>query len=210
MLGGMSSAPLAVPRGRGESRHDRDHVVVLDGVSWDTYQALVAARGDGSVPRLCYLDGTLELMSPGFPHENDKKRLARLFERWAEEQGHFLEGHGSWTVRKKRKKGGAEADECYTLGKRGRRRPARPDIAIEVVYTSGGIDKLEVWRRLDVPEVWLWSGGTLHIHVLGPDGYESRARSALVPELDPQLLVDCMAAPSQTEAIQQLLARLRG
>jgi hypothetical protein len=31
--------------------------------------------------------------------------------------------------------------------------PQVPDIAIEVVWTSGGIDKLEVYRGLDVPEV---------------------------------------------------------
>ena len=31
-----------------------------------------------------------------------------------------------------------------------------PDIAIEVVVTSGLVDKMAVYAGLGVPEVWLW------------------------------------------------------
>lgn len=75
-----------------------DHFVCLRGVSFREYEALLEMRGDRSVPRVTYLEGVLELMSPSRYHENDKKRFARLLEAWAEEMGIEIEGVGSWTL----------------------------------------------------------------------------------------------------------------
>jgi Uma2 family endonuclease len=189
---------------------EEDHFVIMEGISWSVYEELLEARGDSSVPRMTYLDGTLELMAPGHPHESSKTSFARVVERWAEENEIFFEGVGSWTIRKKKKKGGAEADECYFVDRREHERQVRPDIAIEIVYSSGGIDKLEVWRRLVVPEVWIWRKGRLEFHVMKSDGhYELHRRSRLLRALDPALIEECMAQPTQGEAIALLLARLR-
>jgi Uma2 family endonuclease len=186
-----------------------DHFVVMDGISWATYEDLLAARGDSSVPRMTYLDGTLELMSPGYAHESSKTSLARVVERWAEVVGIFFEGVGSWTIRKKKKKGGAEPDECYFVDRRQYKRQVRPDIAIEMVYNSGGVDKLEVSRRLGVPEVWIWRNGRIEFHVRGAKGYQLKPRSKLLPQLDPALIEACMSRPTQSEAIAWLLERMR-
>ena len=59
---------------------------------------------------------------------------------------------GSTTFRKQAKIGGVEPDESYCLGIE----KEVPDFAIEVVVTSGGIDKLEVYKRLGVTEVWFF------------------------------------------------------
>jgi Uma2 family endonuclease len=56
---------------------------------------------------------------------------------------------GSTTFRKQAKKGEVEPDESYSLGTE----KEVPDLAIEVVVTSGGIDKLEVYKRLGVTEM---------------------------------------------------------
>ena len=54
---------------------------------------------------------------------------------------------GSWTLKSKKHKRGAEPDECYIFGKK---KTNRPDLAIEVEWSSGGIDKLDVYRKLGV------------------------------------------------------------
>src|SRR5207247_1067652 len=136
---------------------DADQRVRFHGVSWEAYESLLAMRGESSAVRITYLRGEVEIMAPGKAHERDKKKLARLVEAWAEENGVLFEGFGSWTLKKREAERGAEADECYVVG-----RPDSdesidvPDIAIEVVQTSGGIDKLEVYRGLGVREVWFW------------------------------------------------------
>src|SRR5262245_44322742 len=96
---------------------DADQRVRLHGLSWDDYEALLAMRGESSAVRITYLEGEVELMSPGRPHETDKKRLGRLLEAWAEENGTVLEGFGSWTLKRREAERGAEADECYVIGR---------------------------------------------------------------------------------------------
>lgn len=118
-----------------------DQIVVLRNVPWEQYDALCRASEDSAGPRMAYLDGDLEIVSPGIPHEGNKKLLARLLEAYGEETGLSLNGLGSTTFRRKAKKAGVEPDECYSIGPIGK----LPDFAIEVVHTSGGIDKLEVY-----------------------------------------------------------------
>lgn len=186
-----------------------DQRVYLHRVSWEDYEALLRARGESSAVRITYLEGTVELMAPSRYHERDKKRLARLLEVWAEERGVELEGYGSWTVKSEEDERGAEADECYVVGPHDPDAIEHPDIAIEVVWTSGGIDKLEVWRLLGAREVWFWENGALSFHALRGDVYEEVPRSEILPELDPALLVEQMGARSQSDAIRGLRAALR-
>jgi Uma2 family endonuclease len=207
----MSAArPLAVP----PDPDSTDHFVYLQG-RWEDYERLLTMRGESSVPRITYLEGLIELMSPSRYHELDKKRFARLLEAWAEEAGVDLEGYGSWTLKKKRAKRGAEADECYTVNRRAVGERDRPDIAIEVIWTSGGIDKLEVYRKLGVREVWYYERGTLRFFALrGERGHEDYAeiqRSEFLPQLPLELLLAGMqdSTQSQTAAVRALRQTLR-
>jgi Uma2 family endonuclease len=119
-------------------------------------------------------------MSPARNHEDYKKLTARLLEAYAEEMDLDLRGFGNTTFRRKAKKRGLEPDECYSLGPMGK----RPDIAVEVVVSRWLVDKLDVYRGLAVPEVWLWKDGRMEIHRLTAQGYEQRERSEVLPDLD--------------------------
>src|SRR3954463_14299693 len=147
-----------------------DKIVVLRGVSWSDYQRMLEVRGEKAVPRLAYLDGELEIMTPSRPHESIKSRIGRLVEVWCLEHGIEFSPYGSWTLESKPKEAGVEADECYVFGVEPE--PARPDLAIEVVWTSGGIKKLEIYKRLGVAEVWFWKRGRITVHVLVGGEYQ--------------------------------------
>ena len=182
-----------------------DQAVYLWNVTWSEYERIAATRGESSVPRLTYFDGVLELVSPGRPHESDKTKLARLFEAYVDHLGIRAEGIGSWTVQDEDEETGAEADECYVLRKRVPADIKCPELVIEVVYHSGGLNKLEVWHALGAKEVWLWTlKNKLQIFVRKPDKFVSATRSKLVPRVDPKLLVRCMAKPDQTSAVRAL------
>ncbi|HEX7704323.1 MAG TPA: Uma2 family endonuclease, partial [Kofleriaceae bacterium] len=81
-----------------------------------------------------------------------------------------------------------------------------PDLAIEVVWTSGGLDKLEVYRRLGVGEVWHWKDDRLTVHVLGANGYELHDRSHCLPDIDLELLVSLLDLPTLNEAVERTQA----
>jgi Uma2 family endonuclease len=184
-----------------------DQVIVLRGIPFEQYEALCDAREKATV-RMAYLDGDLEIMSPSRSHEAWKTLLARLIEAYAEERGLRLAGFGSETYRKETKQAGLEADESYCVGEE---KPF-PDLALEVVLTSGGVDRLEIYRRLGVPEVWYLSRKGITVFRLAERRYEVRTRSTLFPELDLQDLwrITTETPPiEQTEAVRSFRRSLR-
>ena len=185
-----------------------DQRIRLHGISWQGYEALLAMRGDQVGTRVAYWAGELELMSPSINHELLKKMLARLLEAYAEERGLELNGYGSWTIKLAEARCGVEPDECYTVGLRDSL-PERPDIAIEIVWTAGGIDKLGIYQALGVPEVWFWQKGGLRFFLLEDAGYVPSTRSRLWPDLDPALITHCINEASQTQAVRILRTMLR-
>ncbi len=180
---------------------DYDQCVVLRDVTWAEYEAHAAARGEGAVPRLTYDRGVLEIMSPSKSHEHIKKTLARLLELWALETKTTLEGYGSWTIKNPDVERGLEPDECYVCGDHDAQ---RPDLAIEVVWTSRLLDKLAVYAALGIPEVWVWENDALAVHVLRDQRYERAARSALLPAVDLPLLARLGSYQSSTRAVAEL------
>ncbi|NUQ75517.1 MAG: Uma2 family endonuclease [Polyangiaceae bacterium] len=185
---------------------DRDERFVIYGVSWPAYVAIRNALDDHAGLHLTYLEGTLELMSPSNAHEEYKTIIARLVEAYAEEMDLDLNGFGSMTVRKRAKKRGLEPDECYSLGQPGK----VPDIAIEVVLTSGVVNKMTVYEGLGVPEVWVWEAGAFKILRLTERGYEPRRRSEVLPDLDFQFLASFVeTGGSQTPRIKAFRRAIR-
>jgi Uma2 family endonuclease len=186
----------------------RDQVVVLRGIPWEQYVAISRARGRARQPLLAYLDGELEIVTVSFRHEFVKKLTARLVEAFAEETGVALNGFGNATLREKAKKAGAEPDEWYAIGQK----KSGPDLVIEIVHTSGGIDKLEVYRRLAAQEVWFWIDGRFWLYHRTNGAFREIARSALLPQLDLERLERIIASTSeseQTEAVRAYRQSLR-
>ena len=189
------------------ARRTEDQRVTFNDVSWADFELILQIRGDRGGVRVTYLNGVLELMTPSVDHEGIKKTLARLLEAYAEEKGLPFNGFGSWTLKNARRARALEPDECYslTLG-----RPTSPDLAIEVVWTSGGIDRLDVYRGLGVREVWFWREGAIEVSVLVGDEYQRRERSELLPDLDLAGLARYIDPENQTDAVSRYRQALRG
>ena len=186
-----------------------DQRVTLYDVTWSHFELILQIRGDHSGVRLTYLNGMLEMTSPSVDHEGIKKTSARLIEAYTEEKGIPFNGFGSWTLKNPGRARALEPDECYSLSVG---RPTKPDLAIEVIWTSGGIDKLEVYRGLGVSEVWFWREGVIEVYRLQGERYERREQSALLPDLDLAELTRHIDAENQTESVKryrQALQRAR-
>ena len=185
-----------------------DQRVVAYGVPWSHYEVQLALRGEKAVPRIAYLEGALELMSPSREHERIKEYLGDLIKAYASERGIELSGYGSWTLKSAPRESGLEPDACYIVGDDPESKPL-PDLAIEVVLTSGGLDKLEVYRRLGIGEVWFWQAGRIDVHVLREGRYAQTEQSALFPGLDLELVRSLLDQPTPSRAVRVLRERLR-
>jgi Uma2 family endonuclease len=183
-----------------------DHRVLLRGIPWEQYEELLRLRGDEPAPRMTYLRGELEIMAPSRDHEKIKTLWARLLEAYAEEAGIELVGFGSWTVRSAPKERGLEPDECYIIGVR---EVTAPDLALEVVWTSGLLDKMAVYSGLGVREVWVWRDDRIEVNVLRGTEYARVSRSEIVPAIDLDLLAGYLRRSDQTSAVREYRAHVR-
>lgn len=165
--------------------------IVMRGISWQTYEKLLQERGERAVPRMCYSQGSLEMMSPSREHELYRRLLGRMIDEWTVANEIEIASAGAMTLKQERRQKGAEADECFYIrnerAMRGRRKidlnvDPPPDLAIEIDISSSSIDKLEVYAALGVRELWLFNGETLAAYELQADGrYQAIEESAVLP-----------------------------
>ncbi|MCP6762833.1 MAG: Uma2 family endonuclease [Fischerella sp. CENA71] len=187
---------------------DPEERFITSNVSWEVYEALLVKLEDNSHYRVTYLDGILEIVSPSIRHENIKKRLAILIERYLYQKRIRFSPMGSSTIKKQFKQAGVEPDECYSIGEK----KNIPDLAVEVIVTSGSIDKLKIYQRLGVTEVWFWESNRLKLYHLREEtpsefletyGYEKIKRSELLPELNIDRLEECTLISDEIQAIDE-------
>ena len=183
-----------------------DKIVVLRGLRWSDYQRMLEVRGDAAVPRLAYLNGELEIMTPSRPHESIKSRIGRLVEVWCLEKGVEFSPCGSWTLEKKAAERGLEPDECYVVGQVAE--PERPDLAIEVVWTAGGLKKLDIYASLGVPVIWFWRRGRITVHLLDVEAYHEAPSSRALPGIDLAQLAGFLDRPTASQGIREYRAAL--
>lgn len=201
----MLSTPASIPA--GEFVPTADQRLVIYNVSWAHFEVHLALRGEASVPRIAYLDGALELVRPSKDHERIKSLFGCLVEAYAFERGTEFSPYGGWTLKHVPKQAGAEPDECYIIGTD--QSKERPDLAIEVIWTTGGLDKLEIYRRLGVGEVWFWQDGRIHVHLLNDDRYGAADRSRVFPGLDLAMLCSFLDRPTAFQAVNAFRDALR-
>jgi len=181
-----------------------DSCLILRGVSWSQVESLeVAFESVGGI-KFAYLDGILEIMTVSPEHEETKGTIRALLEAYLREKGIRFYIKGGPTLGSKELGARKEPDESYNL----QSKKAIPDLAIEVVFTSGGIDKLQLYKRLGIPEVWFWEDGVLSIYYLREE-YEKVDRSELLPELDIALLVRYVSYFDQYDAVTEFIKALR-
>ena len=184
--------------------HDSEERYTITAVSWQQYETLLDRLQDSPWYRVTYLEGVLEIMAPSRKHDRNKTSIGMLLEAYFQETRTRFYGLGSTTFRKLAGESGTEPDECYCLGNE----KEFPDLAIEVIVTSGNIDKLVVYARLGVREIWFWQQGKFQVHCLRNSDYEQTDRSELLPKLDLTLLASYVEHPEPLDAVLEFRARL--
>ena len=167
--------------------------VVLNNVSWETYERLLEDHLNCSAPRFTYDQGVLEIMSPSAEHEWYNQLISDLVKLLARELRIDLLSLGSTTFRRASAKRGFEPDSCFYVSHirevRGKRRvdmavdPA-PDIVVEVAVTQPSLSKFPVCAELAVPEIWTYDGNRLVMYQLQGPEYVAIASSRVLPGLD--------------------------
>ncbi len=198
-----------------------EKLVTLNDVSWEQFKGIEAQLQDNRNVRLSYLSGILEIMAPiGEKHEEVKSTLGLLLEAYMKVLGIRFYKRGGFTLEEPGYASGTP-DESYSIGTK----RDVPDIVIEVIVTSGTINRTELYKPKKVPEVWFWKSNEIKIfrftewfwksneikifRFTEGSEYQEVNRSGFFPDLDPALLLHYIAMPDQYDAVVEFEQAIR-
>jgi Uma2 family endonuclease len=177
-----------------------DQRSIYQGITWEQFKLIEQGFSQSPGVRLFYCRGLLEIMTVSPEHEIFSRLIGFLIQTFLTELDVSFEPTGAMT-QEKPGEASVQADESYCLG----RLKSPADLAIEVVFTSGTIGKLDRYQALGVPEVWFWEDGVFSFYHLREAGYERIDRSELphLESLDLTLLSRCvlLAQTSKSQAV---------
>ncbi|MGI0481886.1 Uma2 family endonuclease [Geminocystis sp. CENA526] len=181
-----------------------NNLLVIPEITWTQLETIEASFQDLKGVRFSYLDGYLQIMNLSLEHEETKRIIGTLLEAYMRKKGIRFYMKGSATIGSHNIGGKKEPDESYNIHSK----KDIPDLVIEIVVSSGGINTLELYRRIGVPEVWFWEDGLLKIYSL-QESYILSEKSLLLPDLDINNLIKYATYYDQYDAVTNFLETIK-
>jgi Uma2 family endonuclease len=190
--------------------------LLLEDVSWQQFESILAELGEHRAARLSYSDGFLEIMVPLPEHEKAKEIIGDLVKILLEARQIAFESLGSTTLKNERMTQAVEPDACFYIQNQaaviGKNRldmsiDPPPDLAIEIDLTSR--THLENYQILGVPELWRYVKQGLQINVLQGGKYVESDFSPTFPDIPIIELVNQYVQQSQVSGRTQAIQALR-
>ncbi|MBW4619906.1 MAG: Uma2 family endonuclease [Cyanosarcina radialis HA8281-LM2] len=194
--------------------------VLLTGVSWETFKALMADLGEDRACRIAYDGGLLEIRMPLEEHEEPKGLIESFIETIADELEIEVRKLGALTLKREDLTRAIEPDTCFYIQNEARVRGKKinlpndppPDLVLESDYTNSSLNKFTIYASLGVPELWRYRRKTLEVYQLLEGNYELSDRSLAFPFL-PVVEVPNFIEQSQNigqrSAVRSFRARIR-
>ena len=177
--------------------------LLLDDVTWQEFEEILAELGEHRAARVAYDNGTLEIMTPLSEHESSKVMIGDFIKALLEELDIEFYPLGSTTFKNQLMKQGIEPDDCFYIKHEAAVRnkdrldlsvDPPPDLALEIDITSR--THPEIYAALGVGELWRFEKGELQINILENQQYVQVATSPTFPDLPlreviPEYLLRC-------------------
>lgn len=191
--------------------------LILNEISWEEYEELLADLSDSSGVRVSYNNGRLEIMSPSSMHEMYKEMLLHIASIVAYEFDKVFESRGSTTFKKEPFAQGAEPDTCFyvqnasqIIGKRqiNLEIDPPPDVIVEIDVSHESRGKFNFYAALGVPEIWRYDEQRAQIYHLIEGSYVESPNSLAFSVLTAEALT-IFLEQSKTEGQSAALKSFR-
>ncbi|MEG4115420.1 MULTISPECIES: Uma2 family endonuclease [unclassified Microcoleus] len=151
-------------------------VVTIPNITWLEFESILQELGEKRRTRIAYSKSTLEIMVPLPEHERPKDLISDIVKILLKSAGRRYEPFGSTTF-KREGAAGVEPDACFYILNYQRMINRRrllpddppPDLAIETDVTSK--TKIDAYKIIGVPEIWVYDSGRLRIYLLQDGEY---------------------------------------
>jgi len=195
----MQTAQESVlPMTQPVSQPEMGNRLILHGVSWATYESLLADFQDSHAAHFAYDRGTLEIIvAPSAKHEESNRTLSLFVDLITGEWDIEVRRLGSTTFTREDLSKGFEPDSCFYIQNVERIRDKEeievavdppPDLVIEIDITSPSLNKFPIYAAVGVPEVWRYQGGRVQIFQRTGEQYIAVEQSTVLPPLTSLIL----------------------
>jgi Uma2 family endonuclease len=186
---------------------DPDTVISFE-INHGSLLRFLETRAEGG-PRLKCVEGSVTLVSPGFPHEDAGVRVSFLIMTICLELGIKIKSLRSttWTLPLGAEDTAYEADAAYHIQSQGLDRKGQaPDLAVEVVVSHPASKALRAGALLKIPELWVLDIPKhrltfYHLAVRGKHkgAYRPQARSRAFPFLTSAEILERLDDPESED-----------
>lgn len=159
----------------------QDQTFSLAGMSWEDYTKFNSEEYLGY--RVSYFKGVITLVSPSKNHERIAQTIAILVCAYCRKFNLPYFPMGSTRLENK-PLAGKEPDVSFAFNID----KDIPDLAIEVIFSSGSLDELDKYQTIGVKEVWFWRNNKITFYQLQTQGYIEIDRSIFLPSLTSEIL----------------------
>jgi Uma2 family endonuclease len=190
--------------------------LLLEEVSWQQFETILAELGEHRAARLSYSNGRLEIRVPLPEHEKAKEIIGDMVKILLSDRGIHYESLGSTTLKNERMTQAVEPDACFYIQNQaaviGKNRlemsvDPPPDLVIEIDLTSR--TQLDNYRILGVPELWRYRRQELQIDVLRGEQYIESDSSPTFPGIPIIDLVNRYVRQSKISGSSQAIQSFR-
>ncbi|MGH9673176.1 MAG: Uma2 family endonuclease [Bryobacteraceae bacterium] len=166
--------------------------VLLENVSWETFERLLAENVNKPGTRFAYDEGMLEIMVVHSGHESPNRLLAKLAESVALETGRDCWPVGSTTLLRSDLQKAFEPDSAYYFehaetvqgdDKIDMAVDPPPELIIEVDISRSSLNRFPIYAGIGIAEVWRFDGSRVRIYRLEGGHYAEVNESRALPPL---------------------------
>ncbi len=159
----------------------QDQTLSLGGMSWEDYERFNSEEYLSY--RISYFNGVITLVSPSKNHERIAQTISILVCAYCRKFNLPYFPMGSTRLQHK-PLAGKEPDVSFAFNVD----KDIPDLAIEVIFSSGSFDDLDKYQAIGVKEVWFWRNNKVTFYQLKTQEYIEITRSQILPNLTSQIL----------------------
>lgn len=158
----------------------KDKTITLANMTWDDYQTITQ---ENQGYRISFFEGVISIMSPSRNHERIAQTISILINAYCRQYNIDYFSLGSSDIKTPPIAGKQpDVSYCFEIEKE------TPDLAVEVVFSSGGIKDLDKYKILQVKEIWFWRNNKIEFYWLENSEYKLINLSRRLTRLEAQFL----------------------
>lgn len=164
-----------------EDLKKQDQTLSFAGMTWTDYEKFNLEEYLGY--KISYFDGVITLVSPSKNHERIAQTIAILICAYCRKFNLLYFPMGSTRLENK-PLAGKEPNVSFAFNTD----KDIPDLAIEVIFSSGSLDDLDKYQAIGIKEIWFWKNNKITFYELQTEEYIQISRSKYLSNLTSEIL----------------------